>query len=78
LGGGFVPPPFFLEVDLVKMRALMAFPYNHAQVENGDEFDAVSAVDADMLKLFGRAEAVEEDEVKLPKRKYRRRDMTVE
>jgi hypothetical protein len=62
----------------VKMRALMDFPYNHRQVSIDDEFDAVSDKDAETLKIFGRAEAVEEDEIKLPKRRYRRRDMTVE
>jgi hypothetical protein len=59
----------------VKMRALMEFPYNHGQVKNGDEFEAVSIDDAEALKLFGRAELVEEDEIKNPKRRYKRRDM---
>jgi hypothetical protein len=60
----------------VRMRALMDFPYNHSQVNEGDEFDAVSKNDAEALKLFGRAEAVEEDEIKPPKRgKYKRRDL---
>lgn len=74
------------------MKALRSFPYAGKRLNPGDEFDAQSSRDAQILSIIGQARKIEmnipavrmkepegetEDAPK-KKRRYRRRDMQAE